>query len=223
MIKGGFKGKILRVNLSNKEIKTEELREDWAKKFIGGRGYGTRIIIEEINPKIDPLSEENKVVIATGPLDGTLAPSSGRTMVITKGALNGAIACSNSGGHFGPALKHAGFDMIIIEGKAKEPVYLWINKGKAELKCAKDIWGKLVDESDKLLRENTHPLAETMEIGPAGEKLSLIANVMFNGHRAAGRTGVGAVVGSKNFKGIAVRGNEEVKVAEPEKVYGSSY
>ena len=217
MIKGGFKGKILRVNLSNKEIKTEELREDWAKKFIGGRGYGTRIIIEEINPKIDPLSEENKVVIATGPLDGTLAPSSGRTMVITKGALNGAIACSNSGGHFGPALKHAGFDMIIIEGKAKEPVYLWINKGKAELKCAKDIWGKLVDESDKLLRENTHPLAETMEIGPAGEKLSLIANVMFNGHRAAGRTGVGAVVGSKNFKGIAVRGNEGIKVAEPEK------
>ena len=217
MIKGGFKGKILRVNLSTEEIKTEELREDWAEKFIGGRGYGTRIIIDEIDPKIDPLSEENKIVIATGPLDGTLAPSSGRIMVITKGALNGAIASSNAGGHFGPALKHAGFDMVIIEGKAKEPVYLWINKGKAELRSAKDIWGKLVDESDKLLREETHPLAETMEIGPAGEKLSLIANIMFNGHRAAGRTGVGAVAGSKNFKGMAVRGNEEVKVAEPDK------
>jgi aldehyde:ferredoxin oxidoreductase len=217
MIKGGFQGKILRVNLTSGKIMVEDLNEDWAKKFVGGRGYGTKIMYEEVDPKINPLSEKNKVIIATGPLDGTLAPSSGRTMVITKGALNGAIACSNSGGHFGPALKHAGFDMIIIEGKAKEPVYLWINKGKAELKCAKGIWGKLVDESDKLLREKTHPLAETMEIGLAGEKLSLIANVMFNGHRAAGRTGVGAVLGSKNFKGMAVRGNEEIKVAEPDK------
>ncbi|MEA1940579.1 MAG: aldehyde ferredoxin oxidoreductase family protein [Candidatus Caldatribacteriota bacterium] len=223
MIKGGFKGKILRVNLSTEEIKTEELREDWAKKFIGGRGYGTRIIVEEIDPKIDPLSEENKVVIATGPLGGTLAPSSGRAMVITKGPLTGTIACSNVGGYFGPALKHAGFDMVIIEGKAKEPVYLWIYKGEAELKCAKDIWGKLADEADKILREKTHPKAETMEIGSAGEKKSLVANVMFNGHRAAGRTGVGAVLGSKNFKGIAVRGNLEVKVAEPEKFMEAVY
>jgi len=217
MIKGGFQGKILRVNLTNGKIIVEDLNEDWAKKFVGGRGYGTKIMYEEVDPKIDPLSEKNKVIIATGPLGGTLAPSSGRTMVITKGPLTGTIACSNVGGYFGPALKHTGFDMVIIEGKAKEPVYLWIYKGEAELKCAKDVWGKLADEADKILREKTHPKAETMEIGPAGEKQSLVANVMFNGHRAAGRTGVGAVLGSKNFKGIAVRGNLEVKVAEPEK------
>jgi len=217
MIKGGFQGKILRVNLTSGKIMVEDLNEDWAKKFIGGRGYGTKIMYEEVDPKIDPLSEKNKVIIATGSLGGTLAPSSGRTMVITKGPLTGTIACSNVGGYFGPALKHAGFDMVIIEGKAKEPVYLWMYKGKAELKCAKDVWGKLADEADKILREKTHPKAETMEIGPAGEKQSLVANVMFNGHRAAGRTGVGAVLGSKNFKGMAVRGNLGVKVAEPEK------
>ena len=217
MIKGGFQGKILRVNLTSGKIVVEDLNEDWAKKFVGGRGYGTKIMYEEVDPKIDPLSEKNKVIIATGPLGGTLAPSSGRTMVITKGPLTGTIACSNVGGYFGPALKHTGFDMVIIEGKAKEPVYLWIYKGEAELKCAKDVWGKLADEADEILREKTHPKAETMEIGPAGEKQSLVANVMFNGHRAAGRTGVGAVLGSKNFKGMAVRGNLGVKVAEPEK------
>ena len=223
MIKGGYQGKILRVNLTDETIKVEDINEEWARKYIGGRGYATRIMWEEVDPKVDPLSEDNKVIIATGPLDGTLAPSSGRVMVVTKGALNGAIACSNSGGHFGPALKHAGYDMIILEGKAKEPVYLWINKGKVEIRSAKHLWGKLVDEADKLMREETHPEAETMVIGPAGEKLSLISNVMFNGHRAAGRTGVGAVVGSKNLKGIAVRGNLGIKVAEPEKFMEAVY
>lgn len=217
MIKGGYQGKILRVNLTEHEVKEEELREDWAKKFIGGRGYGTRIIYDEVDPKVDPLSPENKVVIATGPLDGTTAPSSGRVMVITKGPLTGTIACSNAGGYFGPMLKRAGFDMIILEGKSKEPVYLWINKGKVEIRDAKHLWGKLVDESDRLMREETHPEAETMEIGPAGEKESLLANVMFNGHRASGRTGVGAVVGSKNLKGIVVRGNLSIKAGDPDK------
>jgi len=223
MIKGGFQGKILRVNLTNRKIMIEDLNEDWAKKYVGGRGYGTKIMYEEVDPKVDPLSEKNKVIIATGPLGGTLAPSSGRSMVITKGPLTGTIACSNAGGYFGSALKHAGFDMIIIEGKAKEPVYLWIYKGITELRSAKDIWGKASDEADKILREKTHPKAETMEIGPAGEKQSLVANVMFNGHRAAGRTGVGAVLGSKNFKGIAVKGNLGVKVAEPEKFMEAVY
>lgn len=220
---GGYQGKILRVNLSTEEVKIEPLNETWARDFIGGRGYAERIIYEEVDPKIDPLSEKNKVIITTGPLGGTLAPSSGRTMVVTKGALNGAIACSNVGGHFGPALKHAGFDMIILEGKAKEPVYLWIKDGKVEIRSAKHIWGKTVDEADKILRSETHSEAEVMTIGPAGEKLSLIANVMFNAHRAAGRTGVGAVVGSKNLKGIAVRGTIPVEVANPERFLEAVY
>lgn len=223
MISGGYQGKILRVNLTNEDVKVENINEEWAKKYIGGRGYGTRIMLKEVDPNIDPLSEENKVIIATGPLDGTLAPSSGRVTVITKGALNGTIACSNAGGHFGPALKQTGYDMIILEGKAKEPVYLWINKGKVEIRYAKHLWKKPVDETDKLMREETHPEAETMAIGPAGEKLSLIADVMFNGHRASGRTGVGAVVGSKNLKGIAVRGNLGVNVADSEKFMEAVY
>lgn len=223
MIKGGYMGKILRVNLTTGNIKTESINEEWAKKYIGGRGYGTRIMMEEVNPKIDPLSENNKVIIASGPLGSTVAPSSGRVMVITKGALNGAIACSNSGGHFGSELKRAGFDMIIIEGKAAKPVYLWISKNGVEFRDADYLLGKTANEADEMMRKETHPEAETMTIGPAGEKLSLISNVTFNGHRAAGRTGVGAVVGSKNLKGIAVRGNLGISVAEPEKFIEVSY
>jgi aldehyde:ferredoxin oxidoreductase len=217
MIDGGYQGKILRVNLTDRTVKEEALREDWAKRYIGGRGYGTRIICDEVDPKVDPLAPENKVIIATGPLDGTTAPSSGRVMVITKGPLNNTIACSNAGGYFGPMLKRTGYDMIILEGKSSEPVYLWINKGKVEFRDAKHLWGKLVNESDQMMREETHLEAETMAIGPAGEKMSMIANVMFNGHRAAGRTGVGAVVGSKNLKGIVVRGNLGVTVADHDK------
>ncbi len=216
MIKGGYAGKILRVNLSNNKVSFEDIREDWAKKFIGGRGYGTRIMMDEVDPRVDPLSVENKVVIATGPLGSTYAPSSGRVMVITKGALNDAIACSNSGGHFGPELKRAGFDMIIIEGKAENPVYLWINKGKAEIRDASKMWGKSVKETDKLLRKFTHPEVGTLEIGKAAEKLSLISNITFDGHRAAGRTGVGAVLASKNLKGIAAIGNLGIEVADNE-------
>lgn len=217
MMDGGYQRTILRVNLTDRSVKEEALREDWAKRYIGGRGYGTRIIVDEVDPRIDPLSPENKVVIATGPLDGTTAPSSGRVMVITKGPLNNTIACSNAGGYFGPMLKRTGYDMIVLEGKASEPVYLWINKGKVEFRDAKHLWGKFVNDTDRLLREETHLEAETMEIGPGGEKLSMISNVMFNGHRASGRTGVGAVVGSKNLKGIVVRGNKGVSVADHDK------
>ncbi len=216
MIKGGYIGKILRVDLSNNKTGVEDIREDWARKFIGGRGYGTRIMMDEVDPKVDPLSKENKVIIATGPLGSTYAPSSGRVMVITKGALNGAIACSNSGGHFAPELKRAGFDMIIIEGKAEKPVYLWINKGNVEIRDASDIWGKNVSDADSIMKKATHPEAGTLEIGLAAEKLSLISNVTFDGHRAAGRTGVGAVLASKNLKGIAARGNLCVGVADNE-------
>jgi len=172
---GGYQGKILRVNLSTRETRVEPINEAWARAFIGGRGYATRIIYAEVDPKVDPLSEGNKVIIATGPLGGTVAPSSGRTMVVTKGALTGAIACSNAGGHFGPALKHAGFDMIILEGRSETPVYLWIKDGKVEIRDARHLWGKTVDEADKILRSETHSEAETMVIGPAGEKLSLFS------------------------------------------------
>ncbi len=216
MLKGGYVGKILRVNLTNGSISVEDINEKWAEDFIGGRGYGTRIMMEEVDPKVDPLSPDNKVIIASGPLGSTYAPSSGRVMVITKGALNGAIACSNSGGHFGAEIKRAGYDMVIVEGKAEKPVYLWINKGKAEIRDATDLWGKNVKETDAIMKENTHPDAGTLEIGPAAEKLSLISNITFDGHRAAGRTGVGAVLASKNLKGMAAKGNLGIMVADNE-------
>ncbi len=216
MVKGGYAGKILRIDLSNNNISTENIKEEWAEKFIGGRGYGTRILLEEIDPKIDPLSKDNKVIIATGPLGSTYAPSSGRVMVITKGALNGAIACSNSGGHFAPELKRAGFDFIVFEGKADKPVYIWINKNNVEIRDASEIWGKNVKDADSYMKKQTHPEAGTLEIGPAAEKLSLISNVTFDGHRAAGRTGIGAVLASKNIKGVAVKGNLGIKVFDNE-------
>ena len=129
----GFNGVILRINLTKGELQREGINEEWAKLFIGGRGYGEKIIYEEVDPKIDPLSEENKVVIATGPIVGTTAPASGRIMVITKGPLNNTLACSNAGGYFGIELKMAGYDMIILEGKAREPVYLWIDNDEVEI------------------------------------------------------------------------------------------
>ena len=149
----GFDGVILRINLAEKTVEREGINEDWAKLFIGGRGYGEKIIYEEVDPTIDPLSEHNKVIIATGPLVGTMAPAAGRTMVITKGALNNTIACSNAGGYFGTELKMAGYDMIIFEGKAHEPVYLWIDNDSVEIRDAQDIWGKTTLDSDTVLRK----------------------------------------------------------------------
>jgi len=214
MIKG-FAGVIARVNLSTGEIKKEKINEQWARLFIGGRGYGSKIIYDEVDPKIAPLTPENKVVIATGPAGGSNAPASGRTMVITKGAETETIACSNVGGFFGPQLKQAGYDMVIIEGKAAKPVYLWINDGNIEIRDAQKLWGKKTSEIEEVIKQETDQKARVMNIGLAGVKLSRIANVMFDVHRAAGRSGVGAVLGSKNFLGIAARGTKKVEFADP--------
>jgi len=214
MIKG-FVGAIARVNLSTGEIKKEKVNEEWARLFIGGRGYGSKIIYDEVDPKIDPLALENKVVIATGPAGGSNAPASGRTMVITKGAETETIACSNVGGFFGPELKRAGYDMVIIEGKAEKPVYLWINDGNIEIRDAQKLWGKKTSEVEQVIKRETDEKARVMNIGPAGVKLSRIANVMFDVHRAAGRSGVGAVLGSKNFLGIAAKGTKKVEFFAP--------
>ena len=214
MIKG-FAGEIIRVNLSTGEIKKEKLNEEWARLFIGGRGYGSKIIYDEVDPKVDPLALENKVVIATGPAGGSNAPASGRVMVITKGAETETIACSNVGGFLGPQLKQAGYDMVIIEGKAKKPVYLWINDGNIEIKDARKLWGKRTSEIEEVIKQETDQKARVMNIGPAGVKLSRIANLMVDACRAAGRSGVGAVLGSKNFLAIAARGTKKVELFDP--------
>lgn len=204
-------GKILRVDLAAGTCKTEALNMQWARDYIGQRGLATKYFVEEVDPKVDPLSQDNKIIWATGPLTGTMASTGGRYSVITKGALTGAIACSNSGGYFGAELKFAGWDMIIFEGKSAAPVYLHINNDKAELLDAAWLWGKSVWETEPALKTlHQDPLIRVSSIGRAGETGCLYAGVVNDLHRAAGRSGVGTVMGSKNLKAIAVRGTKGV-------------
>lgn len=212
----GYVGKILRVDLTKRSFKVEELNQAIAKKFIGGRGLGTWLMSTEVNPTVDALSPENKLMIVTGPLTGTPTPTGGRYMVVTKSPLTGTIASSNSGGYWGPELKFAGWDLIILEGKADKPVYLMIEDDKVELRDAGHIWGKVVSETTAILEAETPAKSRVMAIGPAGEKLSLIASVMNDKDRAAGRSGVGAVMGSKNLKAIVVKGSGKVGLADEE-------
>jgi len=215
---GGWTGTLLRVNLTIGEIKREAVNLDWAKEYIGGRGLADRYLYEEMDPAVDPLSPENTLIFATGPLTGTPAPCGARYMVVTKGALTNAITTSNSGGHWGPELKFAGYDMVILEGKAPKPTYLFIYDDHVELRDAADYWGKGVSETEDGLRaELGLPTLRVACIGPAGENLVKFACIMNDKHRAAGRSGVGTVMGSKNLKAIAVRGTGGVHIAEPER------
>ncbi|MDD2206132.1 MAG: aldehyde ferredoxin oxidoreductase family protein [Aminobacterium sp.] len=217
----GWTGRVLRVNLGEKTWKIEPIRSEDARLFIGARGLGTKYYIDEVDPTVDPLSPENKLIFATGPLTGTLTTSSGRYDVITKGPLTGTIAASNSGGFWGPELKYAGFDMVILEGKAKAPVYIYIYNDMIEIRDARHLWGKDVHSvTDSLLTE-TDSEAKVACIGPAGENLVKFACIMNEKDRAAGRSGVGAVMGSKNLKAIVVRGTKGVKVADRDAVFQS--
>jgi len=204
-------GKILRVNLTAGTVKSEPLNMEWAHAYLGSRGLGSKYLISEIDPKVDPLSPENKLIWATGPLTGTMASTGGRYTVITKGPLTGAIACSNSGGYWGAELKMAGWDMVIVEGKSPTPVYLYINDDVAELRDASSLWGQSVWKTEEALKTSLQdPLTRVSSIGPAGENGVLYAAIVNDLHRAAGRSGVGAVMGSKNLKAIAVRGTKGV-------------
>ncbi|MGD8840521.1 MAG: aldehyde ferredoxin oxidoreductase family protein [Gammaproteobacteria bacterium] len=213
---------ILRVDLSSGKCDVEPLNMAWADAYLGCRGLGSKYLYEEMDPAVDALSAENKIVFATGPMTGTMASTGGRYAVITKGPLTGAIACSNSGGKFGAELKMAGYDMLIIEGESKKPVYLHIEDDKVELCDASGLWGKSVWETEELLAARYRdPLMRFAGIGQAGETLCRFACVVNDRHRAAGRSGVGAVMGAKKIKTIAVRGTRGVSPAgDPKKYYG---
>ena len=211
-------GKFLRVNLTTGKIAAEPLNMEWARQYLGQRGLATKYLASEIDPKVDPLSPDNKMIFTTGPLTGTAASTAGRYSVVTKGPLTGCIACSNSGGMFGNEMKNAGWDMIIVEGKAANPVYLYVENDKAELRDAGDFWGKTVWETESGLKaRHQDPLLRIATIGAAGEKGALYACIINDMHRAAGRSGVGAVMGSKNLKAIALRGTKGVKVKDPQR------
>ena len=209
-------GKILRVDLAAGTCISEATNMEWAHDYMGQRGLATKYLVEETDPKVDPFSPDNKMIFATGPLTGTIAPTSGRWSVVCKGPLTGAIACSNSGGFFGAELKNAGWDMVIFEGRSTSPVYLDITNDQAELKDASDLWGKSVWETEASLRERRgDPDVRVASIGLAGENGVLYAAIVNDLDRAAGRSGVGAVMGSKNLKAVVVRGTVGVTVNDP--------
>ena len=222
----GWVGKILRVDLESRDFAVEDLNPDFAREYIGGQGTATKILFDEIDPAIDGLSPENKLIFSTSPLTGTGAVSAARGVWAAKSPLTGAIAFSNTGGYFPSEVKFAGYDLIIFEGKADDPVYLSIEDDNVEIRDATDLWGKNAEETEDLIRaeiENPWIAAETRIscIGPAGENLVKIAAIMNDKHRAAARCGIGAVMGSKNLKAVAVRGTKGITIADPDGFRGA--
>ena len=206
---------LLRVNLSTKTVKKEAVPERILRDYVGGRGVATKLLVDNTDPGANALSPANPLIFATGPVTGTYAPTAGRYMVVTKSPLTGAVASSNSGGYWGPALRYAGYDYLMFEGASKEPVYLYVNDDTVEIRDAKHLWGKIVDDTENMVREATHPEARVACIGPGGENLARTACVMNDKGRAAGRSGVGAVMGAKKLKAVAVLGSKGLTIANP--------
>ncbi len=211
----GFMDKILRVDLTHGNIDVEKIPEGWKRKFLGGAGLATKYLYDEVPPDIDALGPDNKLIFMTGPLTGTSSASASRYSVVAKSPLTGIWGHGNSGGSFGPALKRAGFDGIIIEGCASAPVTLEIINGDAKLLPASDVWGKTVPETEDILKESAGRKITTASIGPGGENMVRYAAIMNNKHRTVGRTGMGAVMGSKKLKAIVCAGKTKFEIAEP--------
>ena len=208
--------KVLRVNLSKGTAEIEPLNMEWAQSYLGERGLATKYLMENMDPRADAMSPENVLIFATGPLTGTMASTSGRYAVVTKGPLTNAIACSNSGGKFGAELKFAGYDLLLVEGRSDRPVYLHIVDDDVQILPADELWGKTVWHTEDALRaKHQNPQLKVASIGVAGEKGVRYACIVNDLHRAAGRSGVGAVMGSKNLKAVAVHGTVGVRVDDP--------
>lgn len=212
----GWAGKVLRVDLTGQTIKTEPLDMEVCRKFIGGRGWAMYSLYKEVGPEVDPKSPDNKLFIAVGPFTATPIGAS-RMSIITKSPRTGFINDGNMGGFFPAELRFAGYDAIIIEGKAASPVYLWIKDDQVEIRDASHLWGMYTSKTHrKLLEEVGDSAARTISIGPAGENQAINSLIMGDLYHASGRGAGGAVMGAKNLKAIVVRGTGEVKVADPE-------
>jgi len=213
----GYMGKMLMVDLSRKELKDEVLDERLGRQFIGGYGIGARIIFSRQKAGVDPLGPDNIFGILTGPFTGTAALSGTKHTIVAKSPLTGGWGDANSGGSFGAYMKFAGYDAVFFTGISEKPVYLFINNGKAELKDAVHLWGKDSYETEDILKSELGKDVQVSCIGPSGEKLSLISCLMHDHGNAAGRSGLGAVLGSKKLKAVAVKGNMKVPLADEEK------
>jgi aldehyde:ferredoxin oxidoreductase len=217
----GAMGRLLRVNLSDGKIKIEKIREATIKTYLGGKCLGAKILFEELKPSIDPYGPENKMVFAAGPLTGAPFPGNARYEVMAKSPVTGGWGESSAGGFFGPELKYAGYDAIVVEGRAESPVYLWIREGEADLRSARCLWGKVTGEARKeIRREVGDEKTRIAIIGPAGENRVRYASIRSDLHSNAGRCGMGAVMGSKRLKAIAIRGKGKVPIAD-EKTFRS--
>jgi len=211
---GGYQGKILFADLSDNKIWVEEFGDDFMRKYLGGAGIGARIIFDRQKANVDPLGPENTLGFVAGTLTGTLVPYSGRYQVVAKSPLTHCWGDACSGGDFGPKLKFAGFDAAFITGCSEKPVYLYIGNGQAEIRDASHLWGKDSFVTEDILKQELGNKTELACIGQAGEKKSLIASVMNNKGRAAGRSGMGAVMGSKMLKAVVVSGDQKVPIAD---------
>uniref|UniRef100_A0A7C2P6L0 Aldehyde ferredoxin oxidoreductase n=1 Tax=candidate division WOR-3 bacterium TaxID=2052148 RepID=A0A7C2P6L0_UNCW3 len=213
---GGYMGRSLRIDLSNLKAISQPLEENLILKFIGGRGFGIKTLYEEVSSSVDPLSPENRLIIAVGPLMGTGAQGAGRWVAVFKSPLTGIYMRSTGGGFFGYELKRAGYDFLIIEGKSEKPVYLWIKDDTVEFRDAQSLWGMNADAAANFIKEETNKEARMITIGPAGERLVRISAIVTDDSRTAARGGGGAVMGSKNLKGIAVLGTKRVEIKNRE-------
>ena len=220
----GWTGNMLTIDLTRNKVDNQSLADDWLHKYVGARGFAVRMLYDLTGPETDPLGPENVAIIGAGPLTGTLAPASSRCEVVSKSPLTGMYGRADVGGKFGALMKYAGYDIIVVKGKAEQPVYIWIDDDIIEIRDARDLWGLDVWQTRKKVFARYEPASlsskhflkpiSSMLIGPAGENLSLAAAVMCGAAHAAGLGGLGAVWGSKNLKGIAVRGTQGVTVAD---------
>lgn len=213
----GYAGKIVRVNLTEKKSTIEALHPEWPRKFLGGIGFASKLLFSEIKRDLDPLGADNKLIVAPGLLIGTGIPTASKTLFIAKSPLTGGYGKASAGATIGPALKKAGFDLLMIEGQSSNPALIVISDQTVKVEDAKGLWGRNVRETEATLKEQ-HEGFSTAVIGPAGENLSRIAGIDSN-ERQAARTGVGAVMGSKKLKAIAVKGTRKVEYADPQALH----
>lgn len=216
MLEYGYGGRILRIDLTEKRFKIEKLKKSWIKNVIGGRAANSKRLLEELNSDCDPLGPENMLIFGIGPLTGSFLPSSAYFTVSAKSPLTGILGDSAAGGHFGPEMKLTGFDQIIITGQAENLLYLMITNSGVEFIDCPEFKGKFISKTTHEIRKKERDYSiQVAAIGPAGENMVLYSSVVSSGNRVSGRTGIGAVMGSKNLKAVAVKGHRSVEVAEP--------